>query len=104
MRPCLGTDRGSFRGQAIVASVDEVLAEIRRLAKIELQLDRTPQPDDRLIEDLGLDSMTLTALAVGLEDHFRVILTEAPPEQLATVGGLAAYVAAYANPESGRPQ
>jgi acyl carrier protein len=75
---------------------DEVLAEIRRLAKSELHLERELRPSDRLIEDLELDSVTLTTLAVALEDHFRVILTDAAPEQLATVGGLAAYVAAQA--------
>jgi acyl carrier protein len=78
-----------------MASASEVLAEIQRLARTELGLSRDLKPTDRLIADLGLDSVTLTTLAVGLEDHFRVILTDAPPEQLETVGGLAAYVAAH---------
>jgi acyl carrier protein len=76
-----------------------VLDEIRRLAEtmnFELPRDRAIRETDRLVEDLGLDSMTLLALAVAVEDRFRVILTNAPAGALDTIGGLADYVAANA--------
>jgi acyl carrier protein len=50
-------------------------------------------PRHRLIEDLQLDSLTMTALAVGLEDRFKVILTDVPPGTIVTLGDLAAWVA-----------
>lgn len=71
----------------------EVLAEIRRIAKQELGYQGTVEPDQRLVNDLHLDSMTLTVLGVALEDRFRVILTDVPPEELQTVGSLAACIA-----------
>ncbi len=73
-----------------------ILEEIVRLAASvnpELAPSRRILETDRLLEDLQLDSMTLTALAVALEDHFRVILTDAPAGALDTVGGLADYIA-----------
>lgn len=76
-----------------------ILDEIVRLAASvnpELTPSRPIRESDRLLEDLQLDSMTLTALAVALEDHFRVILTDAPAGALDTVGGLADYIARQA--------
>ena len=71
----------------------DVLGEIRRIAATELELQRTIQPSDDLIRDLQLDSLALTVLAVGLEDRFRVKLTEGDSGRITTVGDLAALVA-----------
>jgi len=71
----------------------EVLSEIRRIAAAELELERTIEPSDDLIRDLQLDSLGLTVLAVGLEDRFRVKLTEDDSGRVTTVGDLAALVA-----------
>jgi acyl carrier protein len=76
-----------------------VLDEIVRLAgtlDVTPKLSRPIREGDRLLEDLELDSMTLTALAVALEDHFRVVLTDAPVGALDTIGGLADYIAEHA--------
>lgn len=71
----------------------EVLREIRRIVAAELEVERTVQPSDHLIQDLQLDSLGLTVLAVGLEDRFRVKLTEDDSVRVNTVGDLAALVA-----------
>jgi acyl carrier protein len=71
----------------------DVLREIRRIAREELELDAPISADDRLDGPIALDSLSRTVLAVGLEDRFRVRLEE--DDALApTVGGLARRVAA----------
>jgi len=83
----------------VAAERQAILDEIARLAgtlDLSVELPRTLRESDRLLEDLQLDSMTLTALAVALEDHFHVLLTDAPPGALDTVGGLADYIAVHA--------
>ena len=77
-------------------SSQEVLAEIRRIAKEELQLERMVQGSDALIEDLQLDSLGLTILAVGLEDRFRIKLTEEDSARVSTVDDLAGLVSSRA--------
>jgi acyl carrier protein len=76
-----------------VATDDEVLQFIRALARSELEISRPIGPDDDLLKDLALDSLSLTVLAVGLENRFRVKLTEADAERVRTVGDLARHVA-----------
>jgi acyl carrier protein len=73
------------------------MAEIRRIASEELQLERAVQASDELIQDLQLDSLGLTILAVGLEDRFRIKLTEEDSARVCTVEDLAALVAVRAS-------
>jgi acyl carrier protein len=84
---------GWFREVAAVAKTEEVLAAIDQIAETELQLDRKVDPADELLRDLQLDSLTLTVLAVGLEDRFKVILSEEDAMQVVTVRDLAELVA-----------
>ena len=74
-------------------STPDVIAEIRRIASEELQLERAVQASDELIQDLQLDSLGLTILAVGLEDRFRIKLTEEDSATVRTVDDLANLVA-----------
>ncbi len=76
---------------------EDVLAEIRRIAEDDLQLERSVQPTDELIQDLQLDSLGLTILAVGLEDRFRIKLTEEDSARVTTVAELATLVASRAS-------
>jgi acyl carrier protein len=76
---------------------DDVLAEIRRILRDDLDLDREVGPRDGLAS--GLDSLSLTVLAVGLEDRFRVKLTE-EDAQLSTVSDLARVIVARAREAS----
>jgi len=59
-------------------------------AAIERALGRPVQPGDELVRDLGLDSLTLTSLAVELEDAFRVRLDGAQPRTVEDVARLVA--------------
>ncbi|HUJ28265.1 MAG TPA: acyl carrier protein [Myxococcales bacterium] len=71
---------------------DEVLSEVRRVLREELQLEREPQPQDDLVVDLQLDSVGLLTLVVGLEDRFRVALSEEDAAGVRTVSDLCALV------------
>jgi len=70
----------------------EVLGEIRRILHDELELEPSVLEDGPQ-NGLELDSLSRTVLAVGLEDRFRVRLTE-DDAQVATVGELARRIAA----------
>ena len=54
----------------------EVVAEIRRILGEELEWKGAVEPAHDLLKDLQLDSLGLTVLAVGLENRFRVKLSE----------------------------
>lgn len=73
--------------------MDEVVAEIRRVLREELSLEREVRPADDLVADLQLDSLGLVTLVIGLEDRFRVILSEEDAARVRTVADLAALVA-----------
>lgn len=72
--------------------VDEVLEEINRIASHELELNAPIPASARLVEDLALDSMSVTVLAVGLENRFHIRLNEEDAHGLVTVGDLALLV------------
>ncbi len=74
------------------ADLPAVLEEMRRIAREELEISRELRPED-LLSDFELDSMALMVLAVGLEDRFRVTLSEGDSAAVRTVGDLAALVA-----------
>ena len=70
----------------------EVVDEIARIAAAELGYSGRVDPALRLAADLGVDSIGAVVLAVGLEDRFRVALSEEDTEGVVTVGDLAAVV------------
>jgi len=70
----------------------EVVAEIRRILGEELEWKGRVEPSHELLRDLQLDSLGLTVLAVGLENRFRVKLSEEDAEGLSTVEDLARLV------------
>jgi len=75
-----------------VASEADVLDAIRSIAQTELEVERPVQPGDDLLADLGLDSLGLTVLAVGLENRFRVKLSQEDAVGVRTVEDLAKLV------------
>lgn len=83
------TDPASSPRDAAAPAPEEVIEEIRRVCRDELELDREIAPDDALLEDLELDSMGLIVVAVAVENRFRVKLTEADSEGVRTVRDLA---------------
>lgn len=76
-----------------MATEAQVLDAIRAIARSELELERPIVPEDDLLGDLLLDSLGLTVLAVGLENRFRVKLSEEDASGVQTVGDLARHVA-----------
>jgi acyl carrier protein len=70
----------------------EVIDEMKRIAASELDLPGRIAPEAQLVRDVGLDSMGLTVLAVGLENKFRVRLNEEDAAGILTVADLAALV------------
>ena len=70
----------------------EVVVEIRRILGEELEWTGSVEPTHELLKDLQLDSLGLTVLAVGLENRFRVKLSEEDAEGLSTVEDLARLV------------
>ncbi len=72
----------------------KVVEEIRRILREELEWKGSVEPSQDLLKDLQLDSLGLTVLAVGLENRFRVKLSEEDAVGLATVEDLAKLVVA----------
>ena len=77
-----------------------VLEEICKIAARDLDVSREMQQSDRLVDDLGLDSLTMIKLAVALEDHFQVILSDETATRIETLGDLARCVAERARARS----
>jgi acyl carrier protein len=72
---------------------EDVLEEVRRIARAELAFEGNVDPSSRLKEDLELDSMSMIIVAVGLENRFRVRLEEEDAGVLTTVADLIDLVA-----------
>jgi acyl carrier protein len=70
----------------------DVVAEIRRILGEELEWKGTVEPAHDLLRDLQLDSLGITVLAVGLENRFRVKLSEEDAAGVLTVADLAKLV------------
>lgn len=71
-----------------------VAGEIVRIARDELKVEEIPAPGDSLAAKL--DSMSLLALVVAVEDRFHVILTEDDAARTHTLEDLARLVASRA--------
>ncbi|WP_193428143.1 acyl carrier protein [Corallococcus soli] len=69
------------------------MTEIRRIAREELEFEGVVEPSHDLLRDLQLDSLGLTVLAVGLENRFRVMLSEEDAQGVRTVEDLSRLVA-----------
>ena len=75
-----------------MTDVNEVLARITHILRTEAQVEADILPSSDLLRDLQLDSMSLTVLLVGLEDHYRVRLDGEDAGGVVTVKDLAALV------------
>lgn len=73
----------------MIVSEELVMADIQRVVEREGRGAGVVRPTDRLVDDLGLDSMSLTSLAVELEDRYQVILNDDDATRLNTVVELA---------------
>jgi acyl carrier protein len=73
---------------------DQVLGEIRRIFKTELERDEPVELTHDLLRELHVDSLAAVVLAVGLEDRFRVKLSEEDTVGVITVADLVKRVGA----------
>lgn len=74
------------------ASDPVILDGIAAVAREHLDHASPLALEQRLVEDLGLDSIRLLTLAVEVENRFRVCLDERDEEAIETVGDLVAAV------------
>lgn len=71
------------------AAPSTILADVVAILRTSCRVEReTFSPEDRLQEDLGLDSMGLLSLALEVENHFRLMLDESPESPPRTLGEL----------------
>jgi len=68
----------------------EIAAEIRRIAREELGIDRDVRDDEELAR--ALDSLALLSLVVAVEDRFRIRISEEDGAGATTLADLAALV------------
>jgi acyl carrier protein len=71
----------------------QVLEVIRRVAAEQLDFQGTIEPQHALQADLQLDSLGLTIMAVELENHFQLKLSEDDAARITTVGELTRHIA-----------
>lgn len=69
----------------LTPSAAEVVAEVLRN---DCGVTSEIEPDSLLAEDLGLDSVGMLSLALGLENHYRLVLGEDPENPPRTVAEL----------------
>lgn len=66
----------------------EILAGVAAVARQHVGFDGELDERQRLLEDLGLDSLRLLVLAAEVENRFRVALTPEDDATVRTVGDL----------------
>lgn len=71
----------------------EILAAIADVAAVYVGIRAPLLPEQRLVEDLRLDSLKLLTLAVEIENRFRVRFEPEAEAQIRTVGDLVDAVA-----------
>ncbi|HEX9801312.1 MAG TPA: acyl carrier protein [Thermoanaerobaculia bacterium] len=72
----------------------EILAGVAQVAREHVGFDGALGEEQRLLEDLGLDSLRLVVLAAEVENRFRVALTPEDDAAVRTVGDLVTLVEA----------
>ncbi len=70
----------------------QILAEIEAVARQHLGWAGTLHSDQRLVEDLELDSLRSLTLAVEIENRFRICIDPESEAEIVTVGDLLAIV------------
>lgn len=70
----------------------EILAGVAEVAREHAGCDGAVAEEQRLLEDLGLDSLRLVVLAAEVENRFRIALSPADDAAVRTVGDLVTLV------------
>ena len=67
---------------------EEILVEIKDILSEYVEIARPLTPDDRLIDDLGLDSFLIVYFVTEIEDRFEIDIPETDFIELVTVKDL----------------
>ena len=67
---------------------EEILIEIKDILSEYVEIIRPLTPDDRLIDDLGLDSFLIVYFVTEIEDRFEIDIPETDFIELVTVKDL----------------
>ena len=67
---------------------EEILVEIKDILSEYVEITRPLTPDDRLIDDLGLDSFLIVYFVTEIEDRFEIDIPETDFIELVTVKDL----------------
>jgi acyl carrier protein len=67
---------------------EEILAAVQEVAREHVGFRGELSPEQRLVEDLELDSLKALTLAVEVENRFRICLDPETEARLRTVGDL----------------
>lgn len=73
-------------------SEERILETVQCIAVEQFDWQRPLEHETRLIEDLRLDSLKMLALAVEVENRFRICLSESDERSIETVGDLVTVV------------
>lgn len=77
-----------------MAEMDKLMARVREMVADVMDMDVADvNPQSRLVEDLGIDSLDAVALVLSAEEEFGIDVDEAALEHFATVKDIAAYIA-----------
>ena len=68
------------------------VAELQRLLRERLRIEREITPETDLVTDLALDSLKQLELLVALENHFGVCLEAEADQEVLTIGDLVAWI------------
>jgi acyl carrier protein len=77
-----------FAGGEAIAELDRAraLQVVQDVLRDVLNLDRTPQPEDRLVEDLGAESVDVISLLFEFEERLGKRIPDSEVGSLNTVG------------------
>jgi acyl carrier protein len=68
----------------------ELVSIVRKVGKVPA--DRAVEPETRLVDDLGIDSLDLVAVFLTVQDSYGVVIDDDDIPTLARVSDLASYV------------
>jgi acyl carrier protein len=66
----------------------EILAAVQEVAREHVGFEGTLDPDQRLVEDLELDSIKVLTMVVEVENRFRIVLDPEMESEIVTVDDL----------------
>ena len=74
---------------ALRSSPAEIYVTLANIVREHLDFAEELQPEHRLVEDIGLDSLRMLTLVVEVENAFRICLEEGDEQGVVTVADLA---------------